>query len=169
MWRGRVVAAKLIDCTFAARAGGSSTADVALREAALSKSLDHPCVVKTFEYAMLAADGGGGGGGGAPVAGTLWMVQQLCNHGTLIEAGEWAWGWGGVGGWGVGRWVLGACVCPCRVARWAGRALPPPACSTLCQNLTPPPCPPPAPFLPPLCPCPPRLQWTAGGCARRAA
>lgn len=20
---------------------------------------------------------------------TLWMVQQMCNHGTLIEAGKW--------------------------------------------------------------------------------
>ena len=24
-----------------------------------------------------------------PGGGTLWMVQQMCNHGTLIEAGKW--------------------------------------------------------------------------------
>jgi hypothetical protein len=35
--------------------------------------------VQTLEYAMMGnpADGGG----------TLWMIQQMCNHGTLIEAG----------------------------------------------------------------------------------
>ena len=25
---------------------------------------------------------------GGAAGGTLWMVQQMCNHGTLIEAGE---------------------------------------------------------------------------------
>lgn len=28
------------------------------------------------------------GSGPAPSR-TLWMVQQMCNHGTLIEAGKW--------------------------------------------------------------------------------
>jgi hypothetical protein len=38
-----------------------------------------PPVPQTLEYAML---------GGAFEGSTLWMVQQMCNHGTLIEAGE---------------------------------------------------------------------------------
>lgn len=35
--------------------------------------------LQTYDYAMMEEGPGGG---------TLWMVQQMCNHGTLIEAGK---------------------------------------------------------------------------------
>jgi hypothetical protein len=38
--------------------------------------------LQTLEYAMMPAKPGAASGG------TLWIVQQMCNHGTLIEAGE---------------------------------------------------------------------------------
>lgn len=83
-WRDRVVAVKVIDCTHTSQAGSSGAAEVALAEAELSKSLRHPSIVETFEYAMLT------GSGPAPSR-TLWMVQQMCNHGTLIEAADRGW------------------------------------------------------------------------------
>lgn len=45
-WRDEVVAVKLIDCCFTSQAGSASAAELALHEAELSKSLQHPCVVK---------------------------------------------------------------------------------------------------------------------------
>lgn len=82
-WRDRVVAVKIIDCTLGGgKQNGTSAAEVALHEAELSRNLDHPCIVKTLEYAML---------GGAFEGSTLWMVQQMCNHGTLIEAVDRGW------------------------------------------------------------------------------
>ena len=41
-----------------------------------------PSPPQTLEFVMQPAEEGGAPGG------TLWMVQQMCNHGTLIEAGE---------------------------------------------------------------------------------
>jgi hypothetical protein len=60
MWRGRVVAVKLIECTRPASGGSpaassGSAVEAALAEAQLSKSLDHPSIVKV-------RFGGGGGG-----------------------------------------------------------------------------------------------------------
>ncbi|KAL4434067.1 hypothetical protein ABPG75_000508 [Micractinium tetrahymenae] len=83
-WRDGVVAVKVIDCTHTSQLGSSDAAEAALAEAELSKSLRHPCIVETFEYAMLT------GAGSAPTR-TLWMVQQMCNHGTLIEAADRGW------------------------------------------------------------------------------
>ena len=41
------MAVKLIDCAFGANAAASSgAAEAALREAQLSKGLDHPCIVR---------------------------------------------------------------------------------------------------------------------------
>jgi hypothetical protein len=81
-WHTGVVAVKLIDCSFTAKRQADSAAASALAEAELSKSLDHPSIVKTFDYAMMEEGPGGG---------TLWMVQQMCNHGTLIEAVDRGW------------------------------------------------------------------------------
>lgn len=87
-WRGRVVAVKLIDCAFGSGSESSSATQAALAEARLSQSLDHASIVKTFEYAVQPA---GEGARGGPGGGTLWMVQQMCNHGTLIEAADRGW------------------------------------------------------------------------------
>ncbi|PSC73115.1 kinase [Micractinium conductrix] len=78
LWRNQVVAVKVIDCTHVSEAGSSDAAEAAVQEAELSMSLHHPCIVKTYDYVMLHPC-------------TLWMVQQMCNHGTLIEAVDRGW------------------------------------------------------------------------------
>lgn len=88
--------------------------------------------------------------------GTLWMVQQMCNHGTLIEAGTFGGGrgrlWGAVVGSsqaGLGSLQLSMSLSTMLVA--------------FCLPLTRPPA-----LHRPNHHCP-YLQWTAAGCASSAA
>ncbi|KAL4448504.1 hypothetical protein ABPG75_005723 [Micractinium tetrahymenae] len=76
VWRGsQAVAVKLIEC----RQGSRQAAD-AMAEAALSHGWDHAHLVKTFLHVLQPRPKGRGL--------TIWIVQQLCTHGTLLEAAE---------------------------------------------------------------------------------
>ena len=85
MWRGSVVAVKLIECARAAPPGGSpaassgSAVEAALAEAQLSKSLDHPSIVKVRW--------GGAGWGGGWVIGWLGWIGLGWTGGRPARAG----------------------------------------------------------------------------------
>ncbi|KAL4457312.1 hypothetical protein ABPG75_012177 [Micractinium tetrahymenae] len=90
-WRAANVAVKILDAWVPV---GSDVADDRERgpvlEAVLSKDLQHPNLVATYEYAIKreqVAD---------PLAGGLehqqvWIIQQLCTRGTLIDAVDRGW------------------------------------------------------------------------------
>lgn len=54
-----------------------------LREAAVSKAIDHPCLVKILTHALVA-DGPETEGGPSTGPGSAWLVMDFCNRGTLV-------------------------------------------------------------------------------------
>ncbi|GAB4813700.1 hypothetical protein N2152v2_000746 [Parachlorella kessleri] len=82
-WKGGVVAVKVVDCN---RHG--SLADDVMAEAVLSKGLVHENIVRTFTYDVdcQILDNGI-----QVERGTVYLVQQHLNRGTLIDAVEKGW------------------------------------------------------------------------------
>lgn len=62
-----------------ASSGGETTAEKALLEAALSRHLAHPNIVPTLEYFVNPK-------GSTRGSHEVWIVQHLCNRGTLYDA-----------------------------------------------------------------------------------
>ncbi|EFN56147.1 hypothetical protein CHLNCDRAFT_144818 [Chlorella variabilis] len=75
LWEGRAVAVKVVECR-----QDSREAREALNEAVLTEGLDCPHLVKTLRHALQCDS--------LDQECTFWLVQQLCTHGTLIQAAE---------------------------------------------------------------------------------
>lgn len=75
------VAIKVMDC----RGRGTGATTKQLEEVQLASTLDHPCVVKTLTHgtSMELADS-------KPIK-VAWIVQELCDLGTLTDAAERGW------------------------------------------------------------------------------
>jgi hypothetical protein len=106
-WQRQLVAVKVMDppAPTAGAGADAATTRAALLEAALAKDLTHPNIVKTLDFAIAPPaacpgfedglmDGlgleewGGGGQGQGAAAGNVWIIQQYCDKGKLMEACE---------------------------------------------------------------------------------
>lgn len=76
------VAIKVIDCR--GRSQGATSSQQ--QEAELSYGLDHPAIVKILQYGTSLEIGNDG-----KVLSVLWMVQELCDLGTLTDAAHRGW------------------------------------------------------------------------------
>eukprot|EP00928_Gymnodinium_smaydae_P097695 TRINITY_DN8910_c0_g1_i2.p1 TRINITY_DN8910_c0_g1~~TRINITY_DN8910_c0_g1_i2.p1 ORF type:complete len:724 (-),score=37.43 TRINITY_DN8910_c0_g1_i2:36-2207(-) len=76
--QGKDVAIKLLDCRRRDEVG----MDDVLKEVQLSSKLDHPCLVKTSRYGISRS------GVEGDAVSVVWMVQELCDLGTLVRATE---------------------------------------------------------------------------------
>jgi serine/threonine protein kinase len=75
-----------------ARAAGGLKLRSALLEGALSREIEHPNVVATYDFAAWRQAAGAVGGGANPGgAAVVWLVQQYCDRGKLYDAIDRGW------------------------------------------------------------------------------
>eukprot|EP00887_Chlorella_sp_A99_P004652 scaffold4.g4652.t1 len=89
--RGKQVAVKVLEKVEELPEAAAREALPGEREAALGRQLLHPHIVQTIEYAVRTRTERTGAAGRVRRLSQVWIVQQFCNRGTLLDAIDRGW------------------------------------------------------------------------------